>query len=179
MATEEGDDEEGHDVYGNPVEYVAAAVVISTGEAIIHGVDQAVILQIQESPIGNAADRGNEIGSPLIENNASTNDGKDVSDDEETLYSPRQVNQEGDQEDIHDVLEEGEFLNILDPVEKRDIYEGDEIGNANEVVDEIIRGDEKAYPFFELDEEDDAQQEGDNDHTGDHQHPELPYSILP
>jgi hypothetical protein len=77
------------------------------------------------------------------------------------------------------VLDEGEFLNVLDPVEKRDIDEGDEIGKANEVVDEVIRGDEKAYPFFELDEEDDAQKEGDNDHTGDHQHPELPFSILP
>jgi len=46
------------------------------------------------------------------------------------------------------VLGKGEFLNILRPVQKGDIDEGDEIGEANEVVDKVIGSDEEGYSLF-------------------------------
>ncbi len=46
------------------------------------------------------------------------------------------------------MLGEGELLNVFRLGQKGDINEGDKIGEADEVVDEVIGGNKKGYPFL-------------------------------
>jgi hypothetical protein len=70
---------------------------------------------------------------------------------------------------IDEHLEEDEPAEVLNPIEKKGIDDGDKVKEAEEVVKLIGHRDEEILPLGELKDISNSQEKGEDDHPADHQ----------
>ena len=126
-------------------------------------------LEEQEKAVEKGGKGGREKGPPAIEEDAASDDGKEVGDGEITLLSAGEVDQSRDEKVIDDDLEKDKLVQVFHFVEREGVEDGHQIKKADKVVEGIGQRNEKIFLFRDLKEEGDGQKEGQDDEAAQHE----------
>jgi len=135
------------------------------GHDLAGGPNPPVELKEEDEAEKEGGERGRIESPSFVKEKAAADDRKDIGNGKKTSMAPRKVNEAGDEEMVHQDLDRDESTEMLHPIEKKGIDDGDEIDEADEVIKLIVRRNEERLPFRKLEEIGDGQEEGEDDHS--------------
>jgi len=126
-------------------------------------------LKNEEKSIQEGRKGSGKEGSPLVKENAAPDDGEDIGDREETASATGEIDEAGDEKMIEDDLDEDKTVEIPNPLQEEGIVDGDEIEEADKIIEFIGERDEERSLLGELENKGDGEENGKDDDAAKHQ----------
>ena len=131
--------------------------------------DDAIVMEVEQETVENAAAGGDDHPALPVQNNASVNNGQNVEKGEDTLDPASRVDDGGDENGVQNKLQVGDIYKVFGAFQENDVDKGEEINDGNQRVMGGLDISEIGRCLLGLDENGGAQKNGDKEDPQKHQ----------